>query len=821
MTKVATVEFMTRFRLPAILLAALLAAAPLRAQSPSSPRELYDSLNKLRVDSAVYSVTHLELRRGDMRLSFDDGTLALLTPIAGRVTGAVFSGRGHALAAPRDAVEKQQLARFTGAPVLDQEFRTAYLRFGDDTAQELLTQIAQAKLSPREDFEFSARWNLLVVPANPPHSLRLLMDFVSETPQPYFYAALEGLTTGLFEFTLDPRRDEPFSLWQIGKSNGASFYDLWASYRPAGTPPEEPAHSARQYSIETTILPDRSLEGKTLIHLRANRSGERMLVFELSRELAVTSVQDDSGQELPFFQNEGLNKRERGRRGNDALCVILPRAPRRGDSFSLRFSYRGGVIDDAGNGVLFVGSRGAWYPHLGAPDSFADYDLSLRWPRDLRLAATGTKIEEHEDGEFRAGRWRSEKPIPVAGFNLGEYQSAGEKEPAYRIDVFASRNLEESLRRRLAKPSPALPELPRGRSPFPPRLGDPFSLPEPAPSPADALRNLATDIASSIHFYETYSGKFPYRELNVSQIPGTFGQGWPGLLYVSTFSFLPEEAQQRAGLNTEGQEFFSELVPFHEVAHQWWGNSVGWKTYRDQWIDESISTYLSFLFADSRKKPGRTLNDWLSRYRKQLTEKQPGEDSAPVDIGPLVLGNRLSNSKSPNAYEPVIYGKGAWVIHMLRMLLRQPGTRDPDARFLALLNTLAKKYANRALSTDDFQHEVEAVMTPSMRLEGPHSMEWFFEDWVRGTGIPRYSVEFTAKKLDAGAYQIRGTLKQSGVPRGFAYPVPLFAQTSAGKTIPLGTVIAAGDETPFRFTTPAAPRKLLIDPQSTLLCIVE
>jgi hypothetical protein len=814
---------MTRFPVPALLFAALLAASPLSAQSPaSSPRELYDALNKVLVDTAtVYAVERLELRRGDMRLAFEEGTLALLTPVEGRITGAVFSGRGHALAAPRDSVEKQQLARFTGAPLLDQEFRTAYLRFNDDTAQELLEQIAQAKLSPREDFEFTARWNLLVVPANPPHSLRLLLDLVSENPQPYFYAALDGLTTGLFEFTLDPRRDEPFSLWQIGKSGGASFYDLWASYRPAGPPPQEPAHSALRYSIETTVLPDRSLEGRTRIELRANRSGEGMLVFELSRELAVTSVQDDSGQELPFFQNEGLNKRERSRRGNDALCVILSRAPRRGDSFSLRLSYRGRVIEDAGNGVVFVGSRGNWYPHLGAPDSFADYEISLRWPRNLRLAATGTKIEEHEDGEFRAGRWRTDKPIAVAGFNLGEYESASVKEPGYRIDVFASRNLEESLRSRLATRSAAPPDTLPGGTPFPRRQIEPFILPDPSPSPADALRQLAKEIASSIHFYETYSGKFPYRELNVSQIPGTFGQGWPGLLYVSTFSFLPEEAQQRAGLSTQGQEFFSELVPFHEVAHQWWGNSVGWKSYRDQWITESISTYLSLLFADSRKKPDRTLNDWLTRYRKQLTTKLPGEETAPADIGPLVLGNRLNNSKSPDGYEPVIYGKGAWVIHMLRMLLRQPGARDPDARFIALLNTLSRKYANRALSTEDFQREVEAVMTPAMRLEGPHSLEWFFEDWVRGVGIPRYSVDFTAKKNEAGGYQLRGILKQSGVPRGFAYPVPLFAQTAAGKTLPLGTVIAAGEETPFRFTTPTAPRKILIDPQTTLLCVTQ
>src|SRR5246500_5575831 len=131
-------------------------------------------------------------------------------------------------------------------------------------------------------------------------------------------------------------------------------------------------------------------------------------------------------------------------------------------------------------------------------------------------------------------------------------------------------------------------------------------LPTVPPNPAAALAQLGRQIDSSIRFYETFSGPFPFRNLSVSQIPGTFGQGWPGLLYVSTYSFLPSEAQQRAGLSTVGQEHFTELVPYHEVAHQWWGNVVAWSSYRDQWIDEAIANYLAVLFADTKKSQDHT-----------------------------------------------------------------------------------------------------------------------------------------------------------------------------------------------------------------------
>jgi hypothetical protein len=99
-------------------------------------------------------------------------------------------------------------------------------------------------------------------------------------------------------------------------------------------------------------------------------------------------------------------------------------------------------------------------------------------------------------------------------------------------------------------------------------------------------------------------------------------------------------------------------------------------------------------------------------------------------------------------------------------------------------------------------------------------MEWFFEEYVRGTGIPHYKVEFTARKTEKG-YQVRGKLLQTGVPRSFIAPVPIYAGSSAGHPVLLGTVVAAGEETSFSFTTQADPHKLLIDPHMTLLCVTE
>ena len=790
----------------------------------SSPRELLTALNALAIDSQhVYTVStkdRVELRKADTVLAFQDGKIAFFQSFEGRITGFVFSGVGHVVALPRDPVEKQQVARFLGAPVLDEQFLSAYVRFTDGTDQELLRELQRAGLTPAVDEQFASLWWASLDHLNPSHSLRILIEKYSNPPAAFFHAGIDGVLTGPLDILLDGMQNENFTLGQPRTVGKATYYDVWSSYRMPDSVVFRMGIDATHYRIDTAIHPDNSLEASASIEFRASEGSQQFLGVQLSRALKIAVVTGDDGEALPFFQNEGLTQQEINSRGQDALIVFLPKPPAPGSTFTLHFRYNGNVIEDAGNSVLFVGARESWYPHYGDASEFALYDLTFHWPKRLRLVATGSKSAEREEGDSRAATWKTEIPVPEAGFNLGEYASSSLPSENRTIDVYANKQLEEILRARLSAVTP--PED-ASRHTFiskPPMERDLPALP---PSPAGFLKQLAREIDSSIRFYELYSGPFPFRNLGVSQIPGTFGQGWPGLLYLSTYSFLPDEAQYRAGLNPTGRAFFTDVVPFHEVAHQWWGNVVGWSSYEDQWIDESISEYLAQLFADSQKNQDHSLNTWLAHYRKRLTTKAEGEDRVPSDIGPVIIGRRLISSRSPDAYNVVVYAKGTWIMHMLREMLRQSNAtngKDPDTRFIALLHTLVSKYARKALTTADLQREVEAVMTPRMDLEGGRSMEWFFDEYVRGTGIPHYKVQFTSRSSEKG-FQIRGKLLQDGVPRSFIAPVPIYATTTLGRTILLGTVVATGEETSFTFTSAAQPHKLLIDPHMTLLCIQE
>jgi aminopeptidase N len=277
-------------------------------------------------------------------------------------------------------------------------------------------------------------------------------------------------------------------------------------------------------------------------------------------------------------------------------------------------------------------------------------------------------------------------------------------------------------------------------------------------------------------------------------------------------------------LSTTRQEHFTEIVPYHELAHQWWGNTVSWHSYHDQWITEGIANYIALLFADTRKDSDRALRVWLGRYRDALTAQIPGRRDVPdtsVDsTGPLELGYRLHSSVNPSGYEQVVYAKSTWVFHMLRMMLRDSQAKDPDERFTKLLRSLVESHRGGALSTEDLEAAVQKVMLPHMDLEGGHSMSWFFDQWVRGTGIPHYKAEFTVQG-SGDHLVVKGVLNQTGVSPDFLARVPLYASITGGKPVLLGIVTTAGDKTSFRFVTKNIPKRLLIDPELTLLCVAD
>jgi hypothetical protein len=189
------------------------------------------------------------------------------------------------------------------------------------------------------------------------------------------------------------------------------------------------------------------------------------------------------------------------------------------------------------------------------------------------------------------------------------------------------------------------------------------------------------------------------------------------------------------------------------------------------------------------------------------------------DAGPVTIGHRLTSSRVPDAYEIVIYGRGTWLIHMLREMFRDADREnaDPDARFFQALRGVRERFDGRTLSTQDFQKAMEDALPSSLRYEGKKSLAWFFDGWVNGTALPHLQLSGVKFSHRNGKSVATGTLLQHDAPDSLVTSVPIYATSPGSKPAYLGRVFADGPETEFHLPVPRETRGLVVDPHHTVL----
>lgn len=812
------------------------------SQSPGAPaadpRQLLKQLDEVSVDPGqIYALRNVRITRDHIEIYFNRGFVGFFAPVDGAVTGAVFSGDGEVLMIPPSAVEKRNLAQFTQSPILEEQFSSAYLRFTDETARELRVQ---AQRPDPEDTEqptgFADPWAPVIHGLNPAQSMRILQDLLGERDRPYFQARIQGVHLGWFEVSDDERQPEAIKIGGVESVQGRLFANLWCSFpsrtSQARTESLIPGSAAvRSYTIDTRINADNSLDGRAQLDLESRSNRDRVLYFELSHRLKVSAISEVRGggpRPVTFFQSPSPEESGAASRGNDWVVVVLPAPHPARESFRLEFTYRGDVIENVGNGVLYVGAHGIWYPNrdllLGAR-----YDLTFQYPERLTLVATGNRVGEKSSGGWKYSHWISDRVLPVAGFNLGAYAERVRRVGDTAIEAYAAAGVEPSLEKRRpppqATPNPAIPRL----------AGAPERaiLASPAPvsplDPAALLEGVADRAARAVRYFETLFGPFPYSRLALSQIPGSFGQGWPELVYLPSLAYL--SSSTRSELAGGGPDDLEEQVSVpHEIAHQWWGNEVGWKTYHDQWISEGFATYAATLELTLDKDGEQKFHRLMREYKRDLLSRNQSGDTVESG-GPIWLGDRLSSSLDPSGYDAIVYKKASWALHMLRLLVIDPAPEGaarprrsaaarPDERFFKMLREFVAAYRGRNPSTEDFVRSAEKYMTPAADLDHSHRLNWFFEDWVYGVGIPTYQLHVSTRRIGSGRFVVQGNIEQNDVPGDFEMPVPLIAYYGKDKVMPLGRVVVTDSGGRFRFTVSAKPTRVEID-QDEILAVVK
>jgi len=818
------------------------------AEKPDKPAEaLYLQLGQVGLDPArVYQVRGASLDRSAIHITLEDGTIAFTQDVMGRITGAFFEGDGEVLLTPPSAVERRSMSLFTGMAILEEHFATAYFRFNDDAAAELRPDLRAT--DNRQ--EFVDRWGTTAQNLAQADAMRLLVtfsrmmpvngiatssekvNFLGRNEDRFLRARLQGTKVGVFDVLFDSLAAEQVEAGQVkAAENGVTYYDVWTSFSPIapgtagrtvgstsapGNPgPREDWIAAQRYDITTEVEPPRRIHSRARVKLGVREGGTRALLFELSRFLEIESVNLD-GHAVEFIHNPSVEGTQLSRRGNDIVAVILPELAQTGQKIDLEFVYGGEVLAEAGSGLLYVGARGTWYPNRGM--AMSDFDLEFEYPPGWTLVATGKPTAVSAAAKTigqQTSHWVSDRPIPLAGFNLGKYKVATAQAGNVNVETYATTGVERGFptpRIQVIEPNPSNPVTRRGQELVVPKR----------PSPVQNEVTVAESAARAIQYYAERFGPYPYSHLALTQIPGGDSQGWPGLVFLSSYAFLDQ--QEREQLHYEPYRILlQQSIPAHETAHQWWGDLITWNSYRDQWFSEGLANYCAMMILQEKDPSG--FRQVMEKYRRDLIEKNK-DGSSPMDSGPVTLGARLLSSRYPGGYETIFYGRGTWLFHMLRTMMkdaasqesgRQDQSSSADEPFVRALRKVRQRYEGRSISTNELMDVFAEELPLSLRYEGKKSLDWFLEGWINGTSLPKLELKGVKFASKGAGSLVSGTIVQKDAPEDLVTSVPVYAVMAGKRMVLLGRVFADGEESSFHVSAPAGAHKIVIDPYETIL----
>lgn len=763
------------------MLHAWLAAVLAIAVSPPEPpryEQLFQQLRKLAPRADRFATIHdLVLRRDVAEFQLRDGVLLLLTPVGNRTVGAVFVGTGSATFTPPLAVERAQLRRVLGDSTLDTPIEAAVFIFTDSTAAELEREVAFATGA---------------VPASAAARIGDALEFISdgrlrEAEPALMTALLNGETNAFFAgyikrqrgedllFAFDPFAVEEVHLLRRGHLTRQKLETVCQFQRAVdleGTVAaidERPLPSQLDhYAIETWISQTMDFRAAATVRLLALVDGGPWVRFELFDDLAIDSVLTEQATPLEYFRQKD----------SDDLWVRLAAPYQQGDSYAVRIVYHGDLIahgslveeflpqrlnpvqlQQLGNldRWAFIKSTGRWFPRYSQWQA-ADMEFTFHTPAKYKFSTIGRLRESRVEGRVLTTRWTTEVPTQHASFNIGdfgEFEINDPQIPPVTVHINAEGH------RQLA-------QLFLGQD--------------------DPERTVGRDVATSLLFFSRVFGRPLFNRYYATEIPYFHGQAFPGLIHLSWWTFTSLDASGGA-----------EAFRAHEMAHQWWGIGVEPVDYRDAWLAEGFAEFAGLWFM---RETLRSDDLYFQKLRDARDAIRRLGDAPPA----IALGYRALQH-NPAQYFPVIYQKGAWVLHMIRNMMTDFGTMNSEP-FTAMMQDFYKTYRGGRATTKDFQTVVEQ--------HAGLSMDWFFDQWVNGTALPKYAYSWRSESVGDGRYKVRFRVRQSDVPAGFVMPIPVAIHYAAGSPTII-RVTARGPLTDAEIVLPRDPKRIEFNLQESVL----
>jgi hypothetical protein len=771
----------------------------------------------------VYRVNNLALTRDVGIFTFRSGSFSFLPPVLGQVVTGVFVGDGNFQLKPSSEMAVKHLRLIAGKDSVEEDFTAMVVYFTDSTFDEIKQHAELADESPiRHEAAFgrvkdlleqrrdpsrlgplTALERLLTYEDIPNYDAEVLAELYNPAQRGSFRAFLHGREDSDLRFLMNPRGAMPMlaapeetallNFDPRSSTDGIWYLSHLASELRSGqasSNEDKRLIAPEHYRIEA-FARNQDLIGKNPelvatcdLRFRSLDEGTRMIEFDLFPDLQVSRVVWN-GAEIPFIQES--------RSKDGSFYLQMPEPLVKGQTYQVTFDYAGGEILQSQFGQVPL--RRVWYPTPAGPASRATYNLSFHIPRGATIVSVGKPASQTRDGAFDISEWSSEVPIMQAVFHIFDR-------------VTSKTTIDQATRMELA------------------------AYVNEGPAVSEPANDTLIGTGNAVRIFQDWFGPPAYKHLSI--VVGRGYDSLPGFVYTSPGATAGYGSAMTQALEAYGEACVRSGCPpggsvgpplakrtsldeafAVQISQQWWGNTVGPVSFHDMWLSSGFANFSASVY-DLAVNPEEVGERW-DRTRDAILH--PPARSAgfciycsairPNDTGPLWMGILNDTSRTQTAGNILSTHKGGYVLNMLRWMMWDG--QEGDTAFRAMMKDFVKKFANQAVSTEDFKSLVEKHMKPAMDMDGNHRMDWFFREWVYGIDIPSYRLEYSLAAEGGGKWSVSGKLTQSGVSPGFKMLVPFFAEYGNKKSR-IGVASMHGNSSAgFKVTLNEQPKRILLN----------
>jgi hypothetical protein len=741
-----------------------------------------DNVYRLSINSTrQFKASNFKLRSEDLDLTLTEGAVFTIDTDQG-VTGFVLLGRGDMRFRPTPETEKGQVRIFTGADTLESRFDAAYIRVGAVDMHADVTQLIERPIDPRElrraeqlFREDSVKTFSLALGDLSSDSWSLLPaagDFLAEVRTRRF----DTLT-----YSRARSESEDVSLFERRHQRKIAAYasaEKVASYGRFYNEDDLVEYDILDHDIDLTVDPERQwIEGRDTVRLETRAPFVSQITMALAESLVVRSVVSDEYGWLFSVRVKNQN----------TLLVSLPMPLTRETQITLRIAYggrlgpqipdretlalgrpadpqqnRGGGLYQAPSQTepnYLYSSRSYWYPQAPISD-YSTATMRISVPATLSCVGTGELVSssptlvrgKQASQNRKLYQFTATRPIRYLAFIVSRFTQAEQTTVAFDKAPGGD--------------DPAAGDAAAAGTALTGALASLDVRIESNPGQQYRGREIIAQTADIARFYQTLIGDAPYESFTLalveSDLPGGHSPGYFAVLNQprpdTPFVWHNDPA------NFPG---YPEFFLAHELAHQWWGQAVGWGNYHEQWLSEGFAQYFAALYAQHHH--GDETFAAVLRHMRRWGIDQSAQ-------GPVYLGNRLGHLRSESrVFRALVYNKGGVVLHMLRRLI------GDEAFFRGIRRFYADSRFHKA-STDQLR--------VAMEREAGRPLERFFERWIYGSTLPRVTFSYRVEST-AGGQEVVLHFEQSGE----LFDLPVTVTLQYGDRRSVDVVVPVTDQT--------------------------